>query len=62
MLGSYIKVSLASTQPENWRTPFLYWLSETAYSIDSQLPSTSGGHLHVQPEELLRCGDKEWKI
>jgi hypothetical protein len=49
---------LDPTQPPSWRaTPCQ--LSATAYSIYSQLPSISGGHLlYSQPEDASCRGDK----
>jgi hypothetical protein len=58
----YSEELLALTQPQSWRTIY-YQLSATAYSVYSQPPSISGGHIlhldltpdHIQ--ETLNCQD-----
>jgi hypothetical protein len=46
-------------QPPRWRTTPCR-LSEIAYSIYSQLPSISGGHLlHPHPEDTPWCGARD---
>jgi hypothetical protein len=48
---------LAPAQPPSWRTTHCL-LSATTYSIHSQLPSISAGHLlYPQPGDALYCGE-----